>query len=130
MEKIDVLDHGFVRLVEHMGSDLSIVRAARVGRGTQMSPGAAQESAEAAPLRRSTEVARAAIAYLPEKWQSPENENTRTFVTAIALAFEEVTREDDELLTLLGRMVYAFSGWGNDEDAARLKELIAKRISP
>ena len=30
MQKIDVLDHGFVRLVEHMGSDLSIVRAARV----------------------------------------------------------------------------------------------------
>lgn len=28
--KIDVLDSGFVRLVEHMGSDLSIVRAARV----------------------------------------------------------------------------------------------------
>lgn len=28
--KIDVLDRGFVRLVEHMGSDLSIVRAARV----------------------------------------------------------------------------------------------------
>src|SRR5688572_12363882 len=28
--KIDVLDHGFVRLVDHMGSDLSIVRAARV----------------------------------------------------------------------------------------------------
>lgn len=28
--KIDVLDKGFVRLVEHMGSDLSIVRAARV----------------------------------------------------------------------------------------------------
>jgi len=30
MKKIDVLDYGFVRLVEHMGSDLSIVRAARV----------------------------------------------------------------------------------------------------
>lgn len=30
MEKIDVLDHGFVRLVESMGSDLSVVRAARV----------------------------------------------------------------------------------------------------
>jgi thymidylate synthase (FAD) len=30
MQKIDVLDHGFVRLVESMGSDLSIVRAARV----------------------------------------------------------------------------------------------------
>lgn len=29
-EKIDVLDHGFVRLVESMGSDLSVVRAARV----------------------------------------------------------------------------------------------------
>ncbi len=27
---IEVLDHGFVRLVEHMGGDLSIVRAARV----------------------------------------------------------------------------------------------------
>ncbi|MER9768987.1 FAD-dependent thymidylate synthase [Mesorhizobium sp. M0189] len=30
MDKIDVLDHGFVRLVDHMGSDLSVVRAARV----------------------------------------------------------------------------------------------------
>lgn len=30
MYKIGVLDHGFVRLVDHMGSDLSIVRAARV----------------------------------------------------------------------------------------------------
>lgn len=30
VEKIDVLDHGFVRLVDHMGGDLSIVRAARV----------------------------------------------------------------------------------------------------
>ncbi len=29
-EPIKVLDHGFVRLVDHMGSDLSIVRAARV----------------------------------------------------------------------------------------------------
>lgn len=28
--QVSVLDHGFVRLVEHMGSDLSIVRAARV----------------------------------------------------------------------------------------------------
>jgi len=30
MDKIDVLNGGFVRLVDHMGSDLSIVRAARV----------------------------------------------------------------------------------------------------
>ncbi len=30
MQKIDVLDHGFVRLVDSMGSDLSVVRAARV----------------------------------------------------------------------------------------------------
>jgi thymidylate synthase (FAD) len=30
LEKIDVLDHGFVRLVDSMGSDLSVVRAARV----------------------------------------------------------------------------------------------------
>lgn len=29
-QQIDVLDKGFVRLVDHMGSDLSIVRAARV----------------------------------------------------------------------------------------------------
>lgn len=28
--KIDVLDHGFVRLIDHMGCDLSIVRNARV----------------------------------------------------------------------------------------------------
>lgn len=30
MNTINVLDHGFVRLVDHMGSDLSVVRAARV----------------------------------------------------------------------------------------------------
>lgn len=30
MQKTDVLDHGFVRLVDHMGSDLSVARAARV----------------------------------------------------------------------------------------------------
>lgn len=29
-DQINVLDHGFVRLVDHMGSDLSVVRAARV----------------------------------------------------------------------------------------------------
>lgn len=28
--KIEVLDHGFIRCVDHMGSDLSIVRNARV----------------------------------------------------------------------------------------------------
>lgn len=30
LDKIDVLDHGYVRLVDSMGSDLSIVRSARV----------------------------------------------------------------------------------------------------
>jgi len=30
MNKIDVLDHGFVRLIDSMGTDLSVVRAARV----------------------------------------------------------------------------------------------------
>jgi thymidylate synthase (FAD) len=29
VQKIDVLDHGFVRLIDHMGGDLSVVRAAR-----------------------------------------------------------------------------------------------------
>lgn len=28
--KIDCLDHGFVRLIDHMGSDINVVRAARV----------------------------------------------------------------------------------------------------
>lgn len=30
MQKVDVLDHGYVRLVDSMGSDLSVARAARV----------------------------------------------------------------------------------------------------
>lgn len=30
MDRVDCLDHGFVRLIDSMGSDLSIVRAARV----------------------------------------------------------------------------------------------------
>lgn len=30
LEKIDLLDHGFVRFIDHMGDDLSIVRNARV----------------------------------------------------------------------------------------------------
>lgn len=30
LEKIDVLDHGFVRLIDFMGGDLNVVRAARV----------------------------------------------------------------------------------------------------
>ncbi len=29
-DKINILDHGFVRLIDHMGSDISVVRAARV----------------------------------------------------------------------------------------------------
>lgn len=30
MDKIDVLDHGFVRLIDHKGDDLLVVRAARI----------------------------------------------------------------------------------------------------
>lgn len=40
MKKIDVLNHGFVRLVEHMGSDLSIVRSARVSYDAEWRTGA------------------------------------------------------------------------------------------
>ena len=29
-DKIDLLDHGFVRLIDSMGGDVSVVRAARV----------------------------------------------------------------------------------------------------
>lgn len=38
-EKIDVLDHGFVRLVDHMGGDLSIVRSARVSHNAEWRTG-------------------------------------------------------------------------------------------
>jgi thymidylate synthase (FAD) len=38
-EPIKVLDHGFVRLVDHMGSDLSIVRAARVSHNAEWRTG-------------------------------------------------------------------------------------------
>ena len=96
-----------------------------------MSPGAPQEGAAARePPRRAFEFAHALCARFPANWATDVGSTNRVLINAIAFAFEEVTREDDELLTLLGRMVYAFSGWGNDEDAARLKELIAKRISP
>ena len=43
MDKIDLLDHGFVRLVDHMGSDLSVVRAARVSYDAEWRAGTDQE---------------------------------------------------------------------------------------
>lgn len=45
-QKIQVLDHGFVRLVDHMGSDLSIVRAARVSYDADWRTGTDQGSDE------------------------------------------------------------------------------------
>ena len=39
MDKIDVLDHGFVRLVDRMGNDLSIVRAARISHNAEWRAG-------------------------------------------------------------------------------------------
>lgn len=42
-DKIDVLDHGFVRLVDHMGSDLSVVRAARVSHDAAWRVGAEKD---------------------------------------------------------------------------------------
>lgn len=42
--KIDVLDHGFVRLVDHMGSDLSISRNARVSYDAEWRAGEDQGS--------------------------------------------------------------------------------------
>jgi thymidylate synthase (FAD) len=44
--KIDVLDHGFVRLVDFMGSDLSIVRAARVSYNAEWRAGEDEGSDE------------------------------------------------------------------------------------
>lgn len=46
MDKIDVLDHGFVRLVDSMGSDLSVVRAARVSYDSAWRAGQDQGSDE------------------------------------------------------------------------------------
>lgn len=42
--KIDVLDHGFIRLVDHMGDDLSIVRNARVSYDAEWRTGEDQGS--------------------------------------------------------------------------------------
>lgn len=42
--KIDLLDHGFVRLVDHMGSDLSIARNARVSYDAEWRAGEDQGS--------------------------------------------------------------------------------------
>ncbi|MBK9496481.1 MAG: FAD-dependent thymidylate synthase [Xanthomonadales bacterium] len=44
MRKIDVLDHGFVRLVDSMGNDLSIVRSARVSYAAEWRAGEDQGS--------------------------------------------------------------------------------------
>lgn len=38
MKQIDVLNHGYVRLVEHVGNDLSIVRSARVSYNADWRP--------------------------------------------------------------------------------------------
>lgn len=43
-EKINVLDHGFVRLVDHMGDDLSIVRNARVSYNAEWRAGEDEKS--------------------------------------------------------------------------------------
>ena len=37
-DKIDVLDHGYIRLIDHMGGDLSIVRSARVSYDAEWRP--------------------------------------------------------------------------------------------
>lgn len=44
--RVDVLDHGFVRLVDSMGSDLSVVRAARVSHNAAWRAGEDQGSDE------------------------------------------------------------------------------------
>lgn len=38
-DKVNVLDHGYVRLVDHMGTDLSIVRSARVSHNAEWRTG-------------------------------------------------------------------------------------------
>src|SRR5689334_17697158 len=51
MDEIKVLDHGFIRLVDHMGSDLSVIRAARVSFNAAWRAGA-DENSDSRLLRR------------------------------------------------------------------------------
>jgi thymidylate synthase (FAD) len=46
MDKIEVLNGGYVRLVDHMGNDLSVVRAARVSYNAAWRAGVDQGSDE------------------------------------------------------------------------------------
>lgn len=43
-QRIDVLDHGFVRLIDYMGDDLSVVRAARVSYDAEWRAGENEQS--------------------------------------------------------------------------------------
>ena len=43
-DEIKVLDHGYIRLVDHMGSDLSVVRSARVSYNAEWRAGEDKKS--------------------------------------------------------------------------------------
>ena len=74
-----------------------------------MSPGAPQEGAEAAPLRRSVAFARSVVSHFASGSDANQGDRSAnlSLAIAIAFAFEEVTREDDELLTLIARWLFA-----------------------
>lgn len=43
MEQINVLDKGYVQLIDHMGSDIRVVEAARVSTGVEGTKGAEKD---------------------------------------------------------------------------------------
>lgn len=98
MDKIDLLDHGFVRLVDSMGSDLSVVRAARVSYDAAWRAGEDQGSD------------RKLIAYL---WK---NHHTTPF-EAVTLTFEV------KAPIFVFRQWHRHRTWSYNELSARYREL-------
>ncbi len=104
-DKIDVLDHGHVRLVDHMGGDLSIVRAARVSHDA--APRAGDDEGSDARL----------IRYL---WR---NAHTTPF-EAVTLTFEV------KAPIFVLRQWHRHRTWSYNEVSARYTELPAEFYVP
>lgn len=105
MQKIDLLDHGFVRLVDSMGGDLSIVRAARVSYDAAWRSGEDQGSDERL------------IRYL---WR---NHHTTPF-EAVTLTFEV------KAPIFVFRQWHRHRTWSFNELSARYRELPAEYYLP
>src|SRR5689334_11291795 len=88
MDEIKVLDHGFIRLVDHMGSDLSVIRAARVSFNAAWRAGA-DENSDSRLLRRLWSGGKPTLGEVP-KHSTPFEAVTFTFeVQAPIFVFRE-----------------------------------------